>query len=155
MTIHLDRAVTEDFAAVRDLASRYFRFDNLDFTEKTERAIAELLANPSLGSYFLVRWEGAVVGYCALTYGFDAEAGGRLGVVTDLFLVEEARGKGLGPLLVDEILKIAREEGLHQVELYVLDNNDRARRLYAAKGFLPVSGRALMAIKITGQSPPQ
>lgn len=152
MTIHLYRAGTEDFAVVRDLVVQYFRFDDLEFAEKTERAIAELLANPSLGSYYLVRWEGGVVGYCALTYGFDAEVGGRLGVVTDLFLIEEARGKGLGSLLVDEILAVAREEGLHQVELWVLDHNDRARRLYALKGFRSVAGRALMAIEITRES---
>jgi len=144
----LKRATPQDFAIVRALALQYFQFDNLEFTEKTERAIAELLAKPSLGSYYLVQNEGAVVGYCAMTYGFDAEAGGRLGVVTDLYLVEEARGKGFGPFFVDEILRLAREEGLHQVELYVLDHNVRARRLYELKGFGAVTGRSLMSIRI-------
>lgn len=51
----------------------------------------------------------------------------------------EARGQGLGSLLLDGILEEARRRGLSSVRLDVVDTNPRARALYERKGFQAVS----------------
>jgi GNAT superfamily N-acetyltransferase len=47
------------------------------------------------------------------------------------------RGQGVGDLLVAEVLDWAREEDVKAVELWVVGDNETARRLYARHGFAP------------------
>jgi ribosomal protein S18 acetylase RimI-like enzyme len=47
----------------------------------------------------------------------------------------EARGGGTAQVLVREVLSWAQEQGNTTVELFVTENNDRARRLYERLGF--------------------
>lgn len=146
--IDLQSAAPDDRETVLGLVRAYFAFDGLAYTPAAEAAITELLSNPRYGRVLLARQEDAVVGYAALTYGFDHEAGGRLGVLTDLFLVEAARGRGLGRALLDGVLALARAEGLRQVDLWVLDGNDRARALYRSRGFGLVEGRRALVFRL-------
>jgi L-amino acid N-acyltransferase YncA len=59
--------------------------------------------------------------------GFSAE----LGIVID----EAHRGEGLGSKLMESLLKMARQEKVHEVFLTVLSDNFRAIRLYEKYGF--------------------
>jgi GNAT superfamily N-acetyltransferase len=52
----------------------------------------------------------------------------------DLFVLESARGKGLGRALVQGVIDVARERGCRRVQLDVNDHNE-AQRLYASFGF--------------------
>lgn len=47
----------------------------------------------------------------------------------------DAQGRGVGRVLLDTMLDVAREDGLLQVELCVDVTNDAACRLYKAAGF--------------------
>ncbi|GAP35434.1 GNAT family N-acetyltransferase [Piscinibacter sakaiensis] len=49
--------------------------------------------------------------------------------------VPAARGRGAAPALLDDLLQRARAAGLEGVELEVFERNERARRLYAGRGF--------------------
>ena len=55
-------------------------------------------------------------------------------------LAAEVRGRGLGGLLLDDLLDAARELGAHKVELQVWPHNEPALRLYLSRGFT-VEGR--------------
>ncbi len=50
-------------------------------------------------------------------------------------VLPEARGRGIGSMLVDEVFAAARALGVASVELSVWEFNDDARRLFARKGF--------------------
>jgi len=52
----------------------------------------------------------------------------------------EARGRGIGGQLLDEIAAHARACGCNRVRLDVIDINPRAKKLYERKGFAAVSG---------------
>jgi ribosomal protein S18 acetylase RimI-like enzyme len=58
---------------------------------------------------------------------FSAE----LGIVVD----EVHRGKGLGSKLMENLLKLAQQESVHEIFLTVLSDNVRAIRLYEKYGF--------------------
>ena len=53
-----------------------------------------------------------------------------------VWLDPEFRGAGRADAMLDEIVAIARERGIVQIELNVHDANDRARRLYERHGFV-------------------
>ncbi len=146
LNLHLARK--EDFSVVSELVQEYFAFDGLDFNERVGGAIRELLNDPTLGAYYLALVGDEVVGYCGLTYGFDAEVGGRLGLVTDLYLRPEARGKGLGRQMVDQLVLIAVAAGLRSIELAVIEGNQRAERLYSSAGFVRGQGRFWMSRRV-------
>ncbi|MGI5166384.1 GNAT family N-acetyltransferase [Spirillospora sp. CA-253888] len=50
----------------------------------------------------------------------------------------EARGRGLGSLLLEEIAAVAAEHGRREIRLDVIDVNTRARALYERRGFTAV-----------------
>jgi len=59
------------------------------------------------------------------------------GIVGNVFVVESARGQGIGTKLMDYAEKRLREEGVDVVGLSVLAANENARRLYAERGYRP------------------
>jgi GNAT superfamily N-acetyltransferase len=54
----------------------------------------------------------------------------------DLYVLEDARGSGLGRALVEAALERARERGCKRIELDVNEDNAPALALYEACGFL-------------------
>ena len=56
-------------------------------------------------------------------------------LLEDLFVLESARGSGLGRALVDRVVQEARERGCRRIELDVNDNNAGALALYRSLGF--------------------
>ena len=61
-----------------------------------------------------------------------------------LWVARDARGRGIGDRLVDEVVTWARSEGYARLVLEVGDQNAPATRLYERHGFLPTGcGRTL------------
>ncbi|ULO09554.1 GNAT family N-acetyltransferase [Paenibacillus sp. 19GGS1-52] len=58
------------------------------------------------------------------------------GNVYGMYVAPEVRGQGLGKSLMLELLTKARDcEGLEQINLTVVSNNDSAKKLYKSVGF--------------------
>lgn len=75
----------------------------------------------------------------------------------DLYVREEARGRGLGEALVRAAVERARARGCRRIELDVNEDNRPARDLYARLGFSlstkPPGGRdVLMRLRLDGRS---
>ncbi len=77
------------------------------------------------------------VGIALCFLGFSSFAARRLLNLHDLFVAEEARGRGLGRALLEGVADEARKLGAAKVTLEVLVGNARARGVYDAAGFLP------------------
>ena len=76
-----------------------------------------------------------MVGYAVLGLGFGIEYGGADAFVDDLYLVPEARGRGLGRIVLDLLEAQARDLGLAALFLVVDPENTPALRLYRRQGF--------------------
>jgi ribosomal protein S18 acetylase RimI-like enzyme len=48
----------------------------------------------------------------------------------DLFVIPEARGKGVGRALIEKALEVARESGAAALEWTTAPDNETAQRLY-------------------------
>ena len=82
--------------------------------------------------------EAGLVGFVgfALERG-DYERDAVRGTVSNLFVVPERRGEGVGTALLGEAERALRERGADRVALEALTDNDRARSFYAARGYDP------------------
>jgi GNAT superfamily N-acetyltransferase len=69
------------------------------------------------------------------------EAGPGTVELVSLWVRPEARGHGIGQALVQAVAGWARAKGMFRVHLWVAENNDHARLLYARCGFSPTAER--------------
>jgi len=56
-------------------------------------------------------------------------------LISELFVVEAARGRGIGKTLIAACEEWARDQGLNVVMINVLRDNRRAEKIYRAAGF--------------------
>ncbi|MHC1734092.1 MAG: N-acetyltransferase family protein [Erysipelotrichaceae bacterium] len=62
---------------------------------------------------------------------------GRYGLIDDLFVMEEARGMGLGKKLMEELHTWFTQNDIHRVKLHAYAWNQDAIKLYERNGFTP------------------
>ena len=81
----------------------------------------------------IARDENRVVGHLQILIGTSP----RFREMGDLFIYihQDYQNAGLGAALMDEAIALARQRGLHRVELTVVADNHRAVRLYEKVGF--------------------
>lgn len=103
-----------------------------------ETALDELFSPASRQRAYLLGAGETPDGYALISEKFSHEAGGLELWVEELYLKEAARGKGLGSEFFRFLLETAKKEGISRVRLEVEPDNDRAAKLYARLGFLPL-----------------
>ena len=76
-----------------------------------------------------------LLGYVVAVFAADE------GEIANLAVAAGARGHGVGSSLLEAALERARAKGASAIYLEVRESNAQARRLYGAKGFVPVGRR--------------
>ena len=81
--------------------------------------------------------DGDAVGYAfAAVEGYDYMAlRGPAGVLHDIIVDPEHRGRGVGRLLLEAALAFFRSRGVPRVVLFTAEQNEAAQRLFASMGF--------------------
>ena len=129
-------AVAADVPALLDRMALFNALEGIAWSPASgEPALRALLADASLGHVGLFEAGGAVAGYFVLTWGYDLEWAGRDAWLTELFLDEGLRGRGLGARCLDAVEAAARGAGARALHLMVRPENDPALRLYRGAGF--------------------
>lgn len=125
------KAELEDFTAIYDLIHELAVFEQApqEPSNPMKRFIEEgTCKNPRF--HVIVAEENNVLAGMALYYfGYSSWKGSML-YLDDLIVKEAYRRKGIGKLLMDELLKIAKEEKINQLRWHVLDWNESAIRFY-------------------------
>lgn len=136
MQVHLKPMSVDDAGALLQWIKRYYKFDHLAFNARSiRRGIKTLLRRPNYGMAWFICTEGETVGYMILTYGFDMEFGGLLGIITDFYIGADHRARGIGSRALKQVFAFARRNGLSAIELQVIKGNKIARRFYQNAGF--------------------
>jgi len=141
---------------IRDLAeyeklAHEVRFDEAKLGERLfgPRPYAEVL---------IAEDDGTPVGFALFFHNFSTFEG-RPGVyLEDLFVVPEARGKGVGKMLLSRLAALAIERDCARLEWWVLNWNTHAIDFYRSLGARPmdewtvnrVDGDALKALAASG-----
>jgi GNAT superfamily N-acetyltransferase len=130
------KATPADLDLLGELMVEYYLFDAIPFEAgPLQKALALLLEQPRHGRAWLALESGEPVGYAVATYGFDAEMGGPLAMVTDFYLRPAWRGGGRGALLFESLAADLRAEGIGSVHLHVLGHNATAAAFWTKQGF--------------------
>lgn len=142
-------AGSRDLEILLPLVESFQEFERIPFEiEAARRNLGRLLEDGRLGQVLIAEIAPRPIGYAILTYGYDLEFGGMDAYLTDLFLVEAERGRGLGQWLLGEVESAARAAGVQALHLMVAPQNHRAHHIYHRSGF-HVSPR-LFLTKILG-----
>jgi len=73
--------------------------------------------------------------YASLFRDFPLEVTGTIGVINDVYVLPELRGRGIGRKLVERCLSKMKAEGVDAVRLTVLTENKAVVELYEKLGF--------------------
>lgn len=66
---------------------------------------------------------------------FPTKKGVKMFYLDAIAVDKEYRGQGVGKLLLDELEKLAKEQGLDYLALDVIEENERAKKLYEIEGY--------------------
>ena len=82
------------------------------------------------------------MGILTLVESLAIYAGGRIGVVNELYVVPDFRSEGVGKLLLDEAKELAEARGWLRLEV-TTPGEDYAKtlRFYEREGFMPIGPR--------------
>ena len=144
MKIQVRRAVLEDSECLAHIIVESWRAAYSDLIPKDE--IVRFLDKEKRKQQFerfINEGEIVLIGsyngiYCGFTFA-NKENDEKLeecGAIYSIYLLEEYWGKGLAIKLMDEVIRILKEEGCNQVSLWVYESNTRARRFYEKCGFI-------------------
>ncbi len=92
--------------------------------------------DPAIEGCWIAERGGRIVGSV-----FVVDAGDGIAQLRLLYVEPEARGLGVGRLLVDQVVAFARDRGYRKVRLWTQSELVAARRVYAAAGFMLVESR--------------
>ena len=93
----------------------------------------------SQGQVLVAEVDGDVVGYATVLSKVESEGvengGLEYGLVADLVVKNQFRGRGIGKLLLDAAEQYARSHGVSWLRIGVLSGNQAAQGLYESSGF--------------------
>jgi len=140
----------DDTEAVLAMMAAYHTEDGLEFDALVSRRGLEMIAaGTPLALLWLIEEGGKSVGYLCVTAGFSLEVGGGDFFLDEIYVVPDARGRGLGSQALDFAEGAARDFGARRICLEVTRQNKRARKLYADIGF-EEHDRHLMSKPLSG-----
>ena len=136
MPITLKPLSPTDLPLLERFVRAYYAEDGLTFDpERQPAALRALVDDEPLGHGWFVDLDGESKGYVVLTLSFCIEAGGRDGIIDELYLESELRNRGIGRQVLDLVEAEARRLGLNKLYLEVAHGN-RAIELYRRAGFV-------------------
>jgi len=103
-----------------------------------EYMVRAYIENPE--SILVAEYNGILAGFIAsrsYSFPFKLREKDRYAVITDLYVVPEYRGKGIGRRLLEECLSRLKSRGYSRVRITVWVGNRRAIKLYSRSGFKP------------------
>ena len=158
-------ATRDDAALILRFIEALAEYERLrDACVATEDAVRETLFGPDPAARVLIaELDGTPVGFALWCRNFSTFLS-RPGIwLEDLFVVPEARGRGVGTALLSALARLAARRGWGRVEWSVLDWNTPSIDFYRALGAVPMdewttfrlTGDALERLAASGTKVPE
>lgn len=107
--------------------------DECNDTEEEESAFLQKIIDSPLNMMIACEIGGKIVGNCQLMLHGRLKTRHRAGVA--IALTREYWGLGIGTIMFEEMIRIAKSHDIQQIELEVIEGNVRAMGLYRKMGF--------------------
>lgn len=143
-------ATLDDADTLLPLVRAYHEFEGIKSTnaERAESVAPLLPEDTAAGRVWLIEMKGEAIGYIALCFGYSIEFGGRDAFVDEFYIVEEARGRGIGRAVLEAVKVAAVSFGVRVLHLEVARENHEAKRLYSNAGFASRERFHLMSCRL-------
>lgn len=124
------------FALIKELAEFEKLADQINTTENELRKT--LFGEDRFVEILLAEFNGEIVGQALFFKNFSTFLGKPGIYLEDLYVKPKMRGKGIGKMLLDKIISMAKERNYGRVEWSVLDWNESAIDFYKKIGAKPL-----------------
>jgi GNAT superfamily N-acetyltransferase len=122
----------ENFDEVLPLIRAYqdfYRVSNID-EQKNRNHFGRFLRDHSRGVLLLLRFEQTPIGFATIYYTFSSARAEEVGVLNDLYVAPEYRGKGFGRQLIARASEEVKARGLTRIQWLTTRDNNTAQTLY-------------------------
>ncbi len=115
---------------------RFYAEEGYPFSEPDARdAVIRVVENDRFGRIWIAQADQGSLGYLVLTFGYSLEHHGVVAFVDELFVLADARGRGLGTSALALAEAECRMLGVRTLQLEVERDNLPAQELYRRAGF--------------------
>ena len=94
----------------------------------------EVISNER-GSLVIAEQEGKILGMASVSFNLALRYNGEYCQLEELVVHQEARGKNVGGLLIEETLRLAKNRGCKEFGLYLLESTKHNQSFYEKYGF--------------------
>jgi L-amino acid N-acyltransferase YncA len=132
-------ASVDDLDAIRRIYNEGIedRVATLESAPKTRKELEGWWNEHDNGYAVIVAETSNIVGWASLNR-FSHRCAHAAIADLSVYVARDQRGRGIGRLLLDELVDIAVEGGFRKIVLHALDDNEVGKRLYAGTGFREV-----------------
>ena len=98
----------------------------------------ENLISNERGSLVVAEENGSVLGMASISFNLALRYHGEYCQLEELVVDQDARGKNVGGLLIEETIKLAKKRGCKEYGLYILESTKHNQGFYEKYGFVKV-----------------
>lgn len=125
-----------DVERMMPLVRDFYMYEKLVLDEARYRQLAlELIGKDELGRLLVIEFEGELIGYAVIGFGFSLEFGGRDALLDEFYVRENFRGRGIGSQVLGVVEELCRVKGIRAVHLEADYVNARVHEFYKRLGF--------------------
>ncbi|WP_281560792.1 GNAT family N-acetyltransferase [Thalassomonas sp. RHCl1] len=141
MEVLIERASLKDVAQIANLFNLYRIFYRQQSNpELAQQFISERLGNEESVIFYAKDENGQYLGFTQLYPNFSSVSAQRTWVLNDLYVLEQARGLGVGTLLLNRAKEHAVATNAKGIALETAESNLQAQKLYQSLGYKRSSG---------------
>jgi len=146
MAVNVRAAAPGDIPQLLSLIRRYWEFERIAGFEalRIEMLLQRLLVEPRLGAVWVAEESGRLVGYLVAATLLSLEHGGLMAEVDELFVLAEARSRGIGARLLAAAEAALAARGCVRLQLQLGADNGVARAFYEGRGYCARDGYRLL-----------
>ncbi len=90
------------------------------------------------GSLIIAEDNGIILGMASISFNLALRYNGEYCQLEELVVDQDARGKNVGGLLIEETLRLAKNRGCKEFGLYLLESTKHNQTFYEKYGFIKV-----------------
>ena len=98
----------------------------------------EHLISNERGSLIVAEERGNVLGMASISFNLALRYNGEYCQLEELVVDQDARGKNVGGLLIEETIRLAKKRGCKEFGLYILESTKHNQTFYEKYGFIKV-----------------
>lgn len=135
--VGIEEAVLQDSERLCELLRILFEQES-EFspdTKKQRKGLEMILSNPSIGSIFVLKKEGYIIGMVSLLFTVSTALGEKVAWLEDMVIDPLFQGQGYGKMLLREVLQRAKLLTCKRISLKTDASNGRAQKMYKELGF--------------------